>query len=550
MSDVTIFPARAVHTFDGGRQAPAVAVRDGRVLAVGDVDTLHTYGDAAVDDRLADKVILPGFVEAHCHSMAGGFWQFGYVGYFDRVDPSGTHWPGCTSIDEVLDRLRELSAAIEDPAEPLIAWGLDPIYFPGVDLFAADLDRVSEQRPIFVLHASIHLATVNSALMAREGIDRTSQAEGVARDGDGEPNGELREFAAMALATETFRRVWAGMGNEAARFDFGRVARNAGVTTLTELGSAGLGNPGAAEKWLSVIEDPEFPARVSLFHNPGMGGPAGADEAAEFANDLRGHSTAKARFGNVKLVLDGSIQGFTARLNWPGYYDGSPNGQWVMAPPSVEAYVPALLREGVLLHAHCNGDQAVDVFLDAVEAGLTAHPRRDHRTTVQHSQLTTPAQYRRIAAMGLSANIFANHTFFWGDQHVAYTVGPDRAARMNAARTALDLGVQLSMHSDAAVTPLSSLHVAWCAVNRLTASGAVLGPEERITVAEALHAVTIGAAYQLRMDDEVGTLAPGKYADFAILDADPFEVDPVELRDIPVWGSALAGDVFGPDRLQ
>jgi predicted amidohydrolase YtcJ len=142
----------------------------------------------------------------------------------------------------------------------------------------------------------------------------------------------------------------------------------------------------------------------------------------------------------------------------------------------------------------------------------------------------------------MSANIFANHTFFWGDQHVSSTVGPDRAARMNSARTALDLGVPLSMHSDAPVTPLGSLHVAWAAVNRLTTTGTVLGPEERISVPEALHAITMGAAHQLKMDDEVGSISPRKFADLAILD--PFAIDPTELRNVPVWGTMLGGKIF------
>jgi hypothetical protein len=116
---------------------------------------------------------------------------------------------------------------------------------------------------------------------------------------------------------------------------------------------------------------------------------------------------------------------------------------------------------------------------------------------------------------------------------------------MNAARTALDLGVPLSMHSDSPVTPLGSLHVAWAAVNRLTSSGVTVGPDERITVGEALHAVTMGAAWQLRMEDEVGSISPRKFADLAILEADPFEVDPMELRDIPVWGT-MCGGVLHP----
>ncbi len=185
----------------------------------------------------------------------------------------------------------------------------------------------------------------------------------------------------------------------------------------------------------------------------------------------RAQSTDTVRFGHVKLVLDGSIQGFTARLNPPGYLGDRPNGQWLFPPEQVEPRLGAFHDAGLCVHIHCNGDQAVDVVLDAAEAVLTANPRPDHRHTIQHCQLATTAQYRRMAALGLCANLFANHTFYWGDQHRDVTVGPDRAARMNAAATALAHGVPLSLHSDAAVTPLGPLHVAWCAVERRTATG-------------------------------------------------------------------------------
>jgi predicted amidohydrolase YtcJ len=144
----------------------------------------------------------------------------------------------------------------------------------------------------------------------------------------------------------------------------------------------------------------------------------------------------------------------------------------------------------------------------------------------------------------MCVNLFSNHTWYWGDQHISSTVGPDRAARMNSARTALNAGVPISMHCDAPVTPLGSLHVAWAAINRKTASGSVLGAEERISVEEALHAITLGAAYQLKMDAEIGSITPGKFADLAVLEEDPYKIDPNELRDVSIWGTMSGGKIF------
>jgi len=541
-TDVIVYPAATVHTLEGSLPpVTGVAVSGGRVLAVGEPHELRASFGGTIDPTFEQNVLLPGFVEAHSHVIEGGVWQHTYCGYFDRTGPDGRHWPGCKSIAAVLARLDEANDALDDPAAPLLAWGLDPIYFEGEMLGATHLDRVSRDRGILVIHASLHLATVNTALMTAQGIDRYTSMAGVAKDASGDPTGELKEPPAMSLAGPAFRALMRSVADASAISNLGAIARNVGVTTLTDLGSGSLHDPRTTQRWRDVVDDPAFPARVSVFHNPGFGGPGDLDEAAALVQGLAASSSDKLRFGHVKLILDGSIQGFTARLRWPHYHGSGDNGMWLIPPEQVAERLLAFHRAGILVHAHCNGDEAIDVFLDAVEEVLAVAPRVDHRHTVQHCQLATPGQFRRMRALGLSANLFANHVFYWGDQHVAVTVGPDRAARMNAAATALDVGVPLSLHSDAAVTPLGSLHVVWCAVNRLTASGRVLGAHERIGVGQALRAVTVGAAHQLKMDDEIGTIAPGKRADFVVLDADPLEVDPIELRDVPVWGTVLGG---------
>ena len=190
---------------------------------------------------------------------------------------------------------------------------------------------------------------------------------------------------------------------------------------------------------------------------------------------------------------------------------------------------------------HCNGDEASELFLDTLEKVLTKHPRPDHRHTITHSQLTTQAQYRRAAALGACANIFSNHLWTWGDQHADAILGWDRASRMNAARSALRAGVPISLHCDVPVTELNPLKTMKHAVTRLTPSGRVLGEFERITAEEALHAVTLGAAYMLKMDGEVGSLEAGKRADVAILDEDPLTVDPEALGEIRVAGTMVGG---------
>jgi len=549
----TIFRARRVVTLDHAvPTAEAVAVRDGRILGVGTVEALRAaWGPLAVDDRFADSVLLPGFVEAHSHSFEGAIWAWEYVGFHPRLGPDGVERPGCRTFDDLLDALRRLDAALDDPTESLIVWGFDPIYFPGERLAARHLDAVSATRPICVLHASLHLITVNTALMEREGFadgfaDGTA-VEGVPTDGSGRPIGELQELAGMSLARREMIALMGAAADPDAIRRFADMARLVGCTTVTELGATRLSEEADVELWTDTAAAEGFPARLVPLFNPARAFAGSPDDAARHVRGLRARSTEKVRFGLVKVVLDGSIQGFTARLNPPGYLphpDGAPrgNGIWLLAPEQFRDWFEAFHRAHVTVHTHVNGDEAVDLLLDTVDAALAAHSWLDHRHTAQHTQLTTAAQYRRMATLGMCANIFSNHIYYWGDQHASITVGPDRAARMDACATADREGVRYSVHSDASVTPLGSLHTMWCAVNRVTSSGAVLGPDERIGVDRALRAVTVDAAHQLRLDHEIGSIQAGKLADFVALAEDPYEVDPMTLKDISVHGTVVGGE--------
>lgn len=543
--ELTIYPARRIRTMDPSRPtAAAVAVVGDRVRAVGTLEELAAYGTARIDDRYADAVLFPGFVEAHSHAFSGGMWRYPYVGYYTRMSPDGRNWEGCRDLDAVLARLKQAEAVLADPDKPLVAWGLDPIFFPGERLGRRHLDSVSSTRPIVVRHQSEHMMSVNSAVLRADAITTQTAVEGVIKDERGEPTGELREFAAMALV-RSVSGIHGSGDTEGPLRNFAADARNHGVTTLTDLGNASLGDDTAVKSLRTVVDDPEFSARLSVFHL-GAGFQLNVDprQGIERLHSLRAANSAKLRFGYVKFIMDGSIQGFTARLLAPGYLPDDRQGIWGLPPDQFRELFIAFHSAGLLIHVHCNGDEATELFLDTLEAALEQHPRRDHRHTVTHSQLSTPAQYRRMAALGACANIFANHLWYWGDQHRDTILGPDRASRMNAAATALRCGVPISLHCDTPVTPLDPLATASYAVTRRTPQGKVLGEHERISVAEALQAVTLGAAYMLKMDHEVGSIEAGKYADFAVLDADPFEASGDSLREIGVRGTVVGGRHF------
>lgn len=541
---ITIFVTRKTVTMNPSNpEATHVAVRDGRILGAGSLEEVAGWGPYTLDETFANKVLVPGMIEAHAHPMEGMMSAFPYVGYFDRPAVDGSTLTGIQSQQGVIARLKEIDAAMDDPAAPLVAVGLDPIYFPAPRLSAADLDAVSTTRPIFVFHASAHVATVNSAMLQQSGITSETEVDGVVKNPDGTPNGELQELPAISLAASGVNQLLAAMSSEETIWNYGAFARNAGVTAVTDLAGLALSDPAALATWQRIVNDPDFPARVLIYNTAAPPGST-ADwraSAAAVKNLQATASSPKLRFPGVKFVIDGSIQGWTAVMNWPGYYTGEDQGILLTVPEQFVDWLRPFHQAGINIHTHCNGDATIDLFLDAVEQLIIEHPWLDHRHTVQHSQLTTSAQFRRMAKLGLCANIFANHLWYWGDQHYELTVGPERANRMEACATALREGVPFSLHSDANVTPLGQLHTMWCAVNRVTPKGRVLGEFEKISAYDALHAVTLGAAYQMHLDAELGSIECGKWADFTVLDESPLDVDPLAIRDISVWGTVVGG---------
>ena len=538
---ITVYEARKILTMNPARpHATHVAVRDGIVLGAGTREELSGWGEHVLDRRFADKVLMPGLVEGHSHASEGSFWRYVYVGFFDRLDPDGKLWSGAKSIDEIVARLAEEEAKLGDPAKPLSGWSLDPIYFGSRRVSRQDLDRVSTTRPIGVMHASGHILNVNSRALELAGMLRPGiNHPGVPLGSDGLPTGEMKGPDAM---TPVGRHV--GFDRELLAADedglrrFGRLCVRKGVTTAADLGN--LLPPSGVEMMLRVTGDASFPARIVPLRI--MRAISPADVVAR-ALEVRAMSTEKLRMGIVKIGAAGSIQGFSARLRAPGYYNGAPNGLWYVAPEHLREAFERALAEGVQIHIHTNGDEATELVLDTLEHALRKHPWADHRFTLQHCQLANAAQFRRMKALGMCVNLFPNHHFYWGDQHYAMTVGPERAERMNACATALATGVPLAIHSDAPVTPLGPLFTAWCAVNRRTATGRTLGTAERISVADALRTITLGAAFTLRLDAETGSIECGKRADFAVLEDDPETIGGENLKDVRIWGTVLGGRV-------
>ena len=539
-----IYRARRIVTLDGACPiADAVAVRDGRVLHTGTFDELtRDLSDlgATVDDRFGDMVLVPGFIEGHSHILdEGSLSRFAWVGSYDRRTPDGGVQPGCPSHEAALARIAQAAAETPDPNDVVVCLGWDPgmAKSPGLDRHV--LDAVAPGRSVYVHQSNGHLGHASTALLERAGITRETDVPGVIRDGAGDPTGTLHEVDALVLVLGTHVRLSRGV--EQGMRDGGALARQVGCTTVTDL--AFMATHKLVDQVSMVVENDEFPVRVVYAPMVQVLEKSLGSATIDHVLGLAARGGNKHRMGPVKFMLDGSIQGRTGQLDWPGYCCGDDHAMWVVEPDEMVELMRPYHRAGLQLAMHTNGDKAIGAGLDIYARLLRDEPRFDHRHRLEHVQMATEAMFGKMKNLGVLPNLFANHIWYFGDIHREQTMGPAKARRLDACGTAHRLGIPFSIHCDAPVTPLDPLFTMWCAVNRVTSSGHVLGPQERISAETALRAVTLDSAYLLRLDHEIGSIEVGKRADFAVLSDDPLHVDPMAIKDIAVHATVSGGVV-------
>ncbi len=547
MKKITVFRARKVRTMDPGRpEAEAVAVLDGRVLSTGTLETMKPWLDRypyEIDDTFADKVIFPGFIDPHTHFLiSAAYLMLHYIGPIDSPGPNGIN-PGLPTRADVVAKLRA-AAAEGDPKSPLIAWGLDPAC-QGGHLHRDELDTISKERPIWVISYAPHFVYLNSAAIAYTGVSDDTNVHGVLRYPDGRLNGQFVEIEAQRVALGAMRAEIAKRGGVDGLRQMGAIACKAGITTTAEL-IFGKGDFDVEwDLYSKVVPEDDFPVRMGLVPlEVRLLEKHGAKRADFIVETARQRNTDKLFFHGVKFMSDGSFPAMSLRLNFPGYLDG---GNGLRNDIPWEEFHERMLpfwKAGVQIHCHANGDEAVDASLNALAKLQAMHPRFDHRFTIEHYCISTPAQARRLKALGGIASVNAYFVHYRGQLHSQQGFGPDRSEAVARLASLEREGVVFALHSDYSLVlvPLHPLTVAWIAVNRIALDGkTVLAPGERISVESALRAITVDAAYILGMEDKVGSLEPGKFADFTILEQDPFEVDPKALKDIPIWGTVLGG---------
>ena len=543
-----IFTARKIITMVPEQPfATAVAVKNGRILAVGELEDVaywierSPFAPYEVDTTFQDRVLMPGLVDAHTHlELQALIYSGHFVAQIPWPRTNGGFFPVYPTKQDVLDRLKALDRELP-PGQLLYAAGYDENK-TGAFLHIDELDAVSTTRPILVSNLVFHRYWVNSFLLEKAGIAPGKMPDGVQTDTRGKPDGTLIEgkgfFCVMPAIPEL-----ADVGPEKIRSILPLFTAG-GITTATEAAFGALGWEKALKTFSDLFSRPEVNTRtVALpWVREGISETGSLENFIHEVQQARRQAFDRFRIGAAKLYTDASIISRTAPIGWPGYWDGSTEGHMQTPPEDITSQIIRLHAAGISTVTHTNTRAGCQIVLEAVKEAQCRHYRPDMRHRMDHAYNISEHQLRLAKELGMAVQFFSPQIYYYGEAHLRLQ-GPDRARHLTPTGTARRLGVSWGFHNDPPGTPQLPWTAAWVAVHRTTRdSGMVLGPEHRVSVQEALWAMTIEAAYQLHLDHEIGSIAFGKQADFCVLEADPLEIDPMELKDIPVWGTVFAGE--------
>jgi predicted amidohydrolase YtcJ len=513
---------------DDAPRAEAVAVKDGKIVAVGSLSEIMTLQDEKTEIfDLAGRAMLPGFVDSHGHAVMGGLQALS-ANLLAAPDGEVTDIP---SLQDTLRGWIADNAATVDKVQLIVGFGYDQSQLTELrHPTREDLDVVSTDVPIIIVHQSGHFGVANSKALQLTNVDANmpDPAGGIIRrQADGAPNGVLEENAFFMVLTN----LLGGLGEEGLR-----AFANAGPELWARFGyttaQEGRAAPPIVEVMRSVASEGGFKIDVVVY--PDM-----MVDRDYIAANVSDEYVNRMRVGGAKLTIDGSPQGFTAWRDRP-YFD--PVGEYA---PGYLGY-PAVTNEQVIdavdwafenniqILVHSNGEAASDLLLASIESATTKYGPADRRPVLIHGQFLREDQVDAMQRLNVFPSLFPMHTFYWGDWHRDHTVGPVIAENISPTGWVRQRGMMFGSHHDAPVAFPDSMRVLDATVTRRTRSGDILGPSQRVDVITALKSMTIWPAWQHYEADLKGSIEVGKLADFVILSDDPTAVDPETLDTLKV----------------
>ncbi len=517
-------------------RAQALAVKDGKILAVGaSAEVMRHRGPKTRMVDLQGHALLPGFVDAHGHLSQTGL-QAASANLLPPPDGTGA------SIAALQKLLRAYAQGpVARKHRVILGFGYDEAQLKEQrPPTRQELDAVSRDLPVLIIHQSGHLGVLNSKALALAGVTADTpdpQGGHIRREADGRtPNGVLEETAWFAAGMKLVRPDAAGYA--ALLMEGQRLYARFGFTT----GQDGRSDEGSNQTWIALATQRKLLLDVVSYPDLAMPFTEGLMKTPWVGRTYTQHF----RVGGVKLSLDGSPQGKTAYLTRPYHVPppGQPadyRGYPAFTDAEVTRFVDRAYAQGWQLLVHTNGDAASDQMLKAVGAAAQRHGLGDRRTVMIHAQTVREDQLDEMKRLAVIPSFFGMHCYYWGDWHRDSTLGPVRADRISPAQSALRRGMRFTQHHDAPVAFPDAMAILDAAVNRRTRSGDILGPDQRLSVMEALRSITLWAAWQHFEEDRKGSLVAGKLADMVILSEDPTAVPPSRLRSLKVLETLKEG---------
>ena len=528
-----VITSNKVILMTGNMQAQplSIAIKNKEIVWIGSHKKAKRIQGKHID--FGNQAILPGFIDAHGHAS--------YLAFATQVANIAS--PPVGSINNIKELQTELKKFITEsnlkPGEWVMGLGYDDSLLaeqrhPTKD----DLDEVSTEHPIYLIHVSAHLGAANSLGLSLANISAETQDPpgGKIRryENSSEPNGVFEETAAYPLQQLAMSAYKDPIGSVKKAMNI--YARN-GITTAQD----GASNP----ETISLMQAADVQGMINLDIISYPIGQNGLDKNLDSINF--GSYEGRLKIGGIKLILDGSPQGKTAYLTEPYYKpphseSDSYKGYPLIPQSEVSKWVKKYADLNIPIMAHANGDAAADMLIKAVK---DADINSDHRTIMIHAQTVREDQLDQMKELKIIPSYFSTHTFYWGDWHRDSVFGEDRAMRISPTKSTLNRNMPFTVHNDAPVVPPDMIRLLWSTTNRKTRSGKVLGEEQKISTYSALEAMTINAAYQHFEDDIKGSIEVGKLADLVVLSEDPLSIDTKNLLEVSVVATFSRGvEVF------
>ena len=508
-------------------QPLSIAIQNKKIAWIGS----HTEAKKIQGQRIDyhNQAILPGFIDAHGHAS--------YLAFATQVANIAS--PPVGEVKTIKDLQENLKKFIKDsnlqPGEWVMGLGYDDSLLaeqrhPTKD----DLDSVSTDHPIYLIHVSAHLGAANSMGLSLANINSESNDPpgGKIRryENSLEPNGVFEETAAYPLQQLAMSAYKDPIGSVKKAMDI--YARN-GITTAQDGASS--------QETIALMQAADAQGMINLDIISYPIGQNGLDQNLDSISF--GNYTGRLKIGGIKLILDGSPQGKTAYLTEPYYKpphseSDSYKGYPLIPQSEVSRWVKRYADLNIPIMAHANGDAAADMLIEAVKnADITS----DHRTIMIHAQTVREDQLDKMKELSIIPSYFSTHTFYWGDWHRDSVFGEDRAKRISPTKSSLNRKIPFTVHNDAPVVPPDMIRLLWSTTNRKTRSGKVLGEEQKISTYSALEAMTINAAFQHFEDDIKGSIEVGKLADLVVLSEDPLSIPVNELLELKIMATYSHG---------